>query len=253
MPAPRRAACCRAWRSPGWRRHRLQRQGDHRQAGLPPRRRCGHADHVPHAVRDAAVRCWRGGPAAASRRWRAATGCGVLGLGFSGYYLASFLDFAGLPYITAALERLILYLNPTLVLLLGWVLYRPPCHAPAAARAWRSATPAWCWCSATSCRWPGRDVVLGALLVFGSALSYARLPGLQRRAGAAPRLAAPDRAGHQRGLRAVHRAVRCCCGRSRGLRGGAAGDLAVGAQRHAVHRRAGADGDDGDRAHRRRR
>ena len=49
---------------------------------------------------------------------------GVFGLGFSGYYLASFLDFWGLQYISAGLERLILYLNPTLVLLLGWVLYR---------------------------------------------------------------------------------------------------------------------------------
>jgi drug/metabolite transporter (DMT)-like permease len=49
---------------------------------------------------------------------------GVLWLGFTGYYLASFLDFAGLAYITASLERLILYLNPTLVLLLGLVLYQ---------------------------------------------------------------------------------------------------------------------------------
>ncbi len=48
---------------------------------------------------------------------------GVLGLGFSGYYLASLLDFWGLQYVSAGLERLILYLNPTLVLLLGWVLY----------------------------------------------------------------------------------------------------------------------------------
>ena len=46
---------------------------------------------------------------------------GILGLGFTGYYLASFLDFAGLAYISASLERLILYLNPTLVLLLGLV------------------------------------------------------------------------------------------------------------------------------------
>ena len=49
---------------------------------------------------------------------------GVLGLGFTGYYLASFLDFAGLAYVTASLERLILYLNPTLVLLLGLVMYQ---------------------------------------------------------------------------------------------------------------------------------
>jgi len=48
---------------------------------------------------------------------------GVLGLGFSGYYLASFLDFAGLAYISASLERLILYLNPTLVVLLGLLLW----------------------------------------------------------------------------------------------------------------------------------
>ena len=48
----------------------------------------------------------------------------VSGLGFSGYYLASFLDFAGLQYISASLERLILYLNPTLVLALGVLLFK---------------------------------------------------------------------------------------------------------------------------------
>ena len=36
---------------------------------------------------------------------------GVLGLGFVGYYLSSFLDFLGLQYVSASLERLILYLN----------------------------------------------------------------------------------------------------------------------------------------------
>jgi len=48
---------------------------------------------------------------------------GIAALGVSGYYLASYLDFAGLAYISASLERLILYLNPTLVLLLGWALH----------------------------------------------------------------------------------------------------------------------------------
>ncbi|OUL98881.1 DMT family transporter [Variovorax sp. JS1663] len=61
----------------------------------------------------------RGKPALMRRDW-----LGVIGLGFSGYYLSSFLDFAGLAYITASLERLILYLNPTLVLLFGWIAYR---------------------------------------------------------------------------------------------------------------------------------
>ncbi len=49
---------------------------------------------------------------------------GVLGLGFCGYYLSSFLDFWGLEFVSASLERLILYLNPTLVLLLGWILFK---------------------------------------------------------------------------------------------------------------------------------
>lgn len=61
----------------------------------------------------------RGKPALTRRDW-----FGVFGLGFSGYYLSSFLDFAGLAYITASLERLILYLNPTLVLFFGWIVYR---------------------------------------------------------------------------------------------------------------------------------
>ena len=69
-----------------------------------------------------AVMAWwasRGKPALTRRDW-----LGVLGLGVTGYYLSSFLDFAGLQYITASLERLILYLNPTLVMLLGWLMYR---------------------------------------------------------------------------------------------------------------------------------
>ena len=69
-----------------------------------------------------AIMAWwasRGKPPLTGKDW-----LGVLGLGFTGYYLASFLDFAGLAYISASLERLILYLNPTLVMLLGLVLYK---------------------------------------------------------------------------------------------------------------------------------
>ena len=43
----------------------------------------------------------------------------VVVLGFSGYYLASYLDLLGLRYITAGLERLILFLYPTIVVLLS--------------------------------------------------------------------------------------------------------------------------------------
>ena len=72
----------------------------------------------------------RGKPALTARDWRV-----VSLLGFSGYYLASFLDFWGLQYVSASLERLILYLGPTLVLLLGPRAVQAPRGAEAAAGA----------------------------------------------------------------------------------------------------------------------
>lgn len=44
---------------------------------------------------------------------------GTIGIGISGYYLASYFDFVGLTYITASLERLILFTYPTIVLVLS--------------------------------------------------------------------------------------------------------------------------------------
>lgn len=93
-------------------------------------------------------------------------------LGFSGYYLASFLDFAGLQYISASLERLILYLNPTLVLALGALLYGRRVTAPqlvALAVSYAGVLLVF----GHEVRLSGRDTLLGAALVFGSALSYA--------------------------------------------------------------------------------
>lgn len=43
----------------------------------------------------------------------------LVGIGLMGYYGASLFDFWGLMYISAALERLILFLNPTLVVILS--------------------------------------------------------------------------------------------------------------------------------------
>jgi drug/metabolite transporter (DMT)-like permease len=39
--------------------------------------------------------------------------------GFVGYYLASYFDFVGLTYIKASLERIILFLYPTIVIILN--------------------------------------------------------------------------------------------------------------------------------------
>ena len=44
-------------------------------------------------------------------------------LGFVGYYLSSLLDFMGLQYITAGLERLVLFLYPTIVVVLSALAY----------------------------------------------------------------------------------------------------------------------------------
>lgn len=44
----------------------------------------------------------------------------VFGLGFLGYFLSSYLDFLGLQYISVGLERIILYLTPTIVLLISY-------------------------------------------------------------------------------------------------------------------------------------
>jgi len=96
----------------------------------------------------------------------------VLGLGFCGCYLASFLDFLGLQYISAGLERLILYLNPTLVLLLGWLLFgRRVDWRHGAALAVSYVGVALVFGQELSLQ--GRDTVLGSVLVFGSAVAYA--------------------------------------------------------------------------------
>ena len=96
----------------------------------------------------------------------------VTGLGFSGYYLASFLDFAGLAYITASLERLILYLNPTLVLGLGALVFK--------RRVTRHQLIALAvsYCGVLlvfghELTFRGTNTLLGAGLVFASAISYA--------------------------------------------------------------------------------
>ena len=109
----------------------------------------------------------RGKPALTKR-----DGLAVFGLGFSGYYLASFLDFAGLAYISASLERLILYLNPTLVLAMGLLLFK----RRVTRRQLIALAVSYCGVLLVfghEATLVGSHVALGAALVFGSALSYA--------------------------------------------------------------------------------
>ncbi|MDZ4707773.1 MAG: DMT family transporter [Saprospiraceae bacterium] len=48
----------------------------------------------------------------------------VIGLGLLGYYLSSLLDFIGLKYISAGLERLILFLFPTFTVLINALFFK---------------------------------------------------------------------------------------------------------------------------------
>lgn len=48
----------------------------------------------------------------------------VFFFGFIGYYLASYFDFVGLTYIKASLERIILFLYPTIVILLNKIFLK---------------------------------------------------------------------------------------------------------------------------------
>ncbi len=96
----------------------------------------------------------------------------VLGLGFSGYYLASFLDFAGLQYISASLERLILYLNPTLVLLLGVLLHGQRVSGRRLA-ALAASYAGVLLVFGHELSLAGPQTALGTALVFASAVSYA--------------------------------------------------------------------------------
>jgi drug/metabolite transporter (DMT)-like permease len=96
----------------------------------------------------------------------------VLFLGFCGYYLASFLDFAGLLYISASLERLILYLNPTLVLGLSVFLFKRKVRRSQIVALALSYGGVLC-VFGREVTLAGANVPLGASLVFGSTVSYA--------------------------------------------------------------------------------
>lgn len=111
----------------------------------------------------------RGMPALGGRDW-----LGLVAMGLAGYYAASVFDFLGLQYISAGLERLILFTYPTLTLLFGMAMTRRLasrrevlalmlCYAGIGAAFWHdlefAAEQASIW--------------LGGSLVFGSALCYA--------------------------------------------------------------------------------
>ena len=105
-------------------------------------------------------------PLSQGDRWK------VVIVGFLGYYLASYLDFLGLEYVSASLERLILYLNPTLVLLIGLIFFGRRTNARqviALLVGYAGVILAFLHDFHVG----GSSVALGSVLVLGSALAYA--------------------------------------------------------------------------------
>lgn len=111
----------------------------------------------------------RGMSALSARDWM-----GVVFMGLAGYYGASVFDFLGLQYISAGLERLILFTYPTLTLLFGMALSRrlasrreiialTLCYVGIGVAFWHDLKFAH----------DAATIWLGSGLVFGSALCYA--------------------------------------------------------------------------------
>lgn len=96
----------------------------------------------------------------------------VVLLAFIGYYMASFFDFWGLEYLSASMERLVLFTFPALVLLLGFLFLKKKVHKIeiySVALTYSGILLAFLPDAETQ----GKSAWIGATLVFLSALAYA--------------------------------------------------------------------------------
>lgn len=98
----------------------------------------------------------------------------LVALGLLGYYGASILDFIGLQYISAALERLILFIYPTMTVLIGVLFMGKRLEKRQIAALLLSyAGIALAFAHDLQVAEDLKAVLIGAAFVFGSALSYA--------------------------------------------------------------------------------
>lgn len=96
----------------------------------------------------------------------------IVVLGVLGYYLSSLFDFWGLEYVPVSLERLILFLNPTFVLLIGVFAF----HRRVARREWIALAVSYAGVALVfveNLRVQGDHILFGSGLVLLAALSYA--------------------------------------------------------------------------------
>ncbi len=98
--------------------------------------------------------------------------CQALATGFIGYYISSLLDFEGLTYITAQLERLVLFTYPIFVMFLGWMFFK-------SRITWMSVLAAaityagLCVVFLSALPAGGSNVIIGTVLVLGCAVTFA--------------------------------------------------------------------------------
>jgi drug/metabolite transporter (DMT)-like permease len=96
----------------------------------------------------------------------------VFVVGLFGYYLASLFDFMGLEYISVGLERLILFLTPSLVLIMSKFVFKKKIDV----KQWLAMVSAYAGIVLVfvhEVSFGGKNVPLGSALVFASAASYA--------------------------------------------------------------------------------
>lgn len=96
----------------------------------------------------------------------------ILALGFFGYYLASFLDLSGLEHISAQLERLTLFTYPTMVAILAWLFLGEKITRWIIISLLLSYAGIFSMYHSEQLLSADSNIMLGVLLVLGSALSY---------------------------------------------------------------------------------
>lgn len=94
-------------------------------------------------------------------------------LGLSGYYASSFLDFVGLQYVSAALERLILFLYPTFTVLINLFMFgQKVSRTQQLALALTYTGIAIAFASELSGGNQGENLLWGCFLIFVCAITY---------------------------------------------------------------------------------
>lgn len=118
------------------------------------------------------VAAWHGQRAGAKTPIAARDWLPTLAMGFIGYYVASYLDFVGLQYVSAGLGRLLLFSYPTIVVMLSALLFKQPIGG----RALLALVLTYVGVGLVMSNLigaPSADLPLGGALVFASAVAFA--------------------------------------------------------------------------------